>query len=306
MRWLIAQASEPSAVRNVASIVWTAAVTVALVAFVLRDPDSLRAALGLFSPVAILVSALLVLLAKVLLAELFGAVARSEGVPLSLYERQRTYHLSQLAKYLPGFVWQFASKALMLQRQGAHPATTARVIAIEQLWIIGGAMFVGVGAAAGMVATGGGLLAGPTGDIRWVLRAGLVGFAVLSATLLLRRSGRGVSRSHAGLSLAAWLALSLSFAVLVAAASSMEFTSLLVGSAAFPIAYVGGYVVPFAPGGIGVREGLLAALISPILLPEVAVAVAVMSRLVYLAAEVMLSVVLVRSRQDYCGGQGIA
>ena len=300
MRRLVARASEPAGLRTVASLVWTVVLVAALVGFVLRDPGGLRAALGLFRPVAVLTSALLILLAKLLLAEIFGVVARSEGVPLSPYERQRTYHLSQLAKYLPGFVWQFASKGYLLQRQGAPPAIAARVIAAEQVWIIGGAAVVGIVAATAavpVVAMDVGLLTGPWGEAPRTLFAVFAAFALLGVAILRRRGGWVARRRLVGLSLAAWVALSLSFAVLVASVGGVHVSSLLIGGAAFPIAYIGGYVAPFAPGGIGVREGLLAALLTPILETEVAAAVAVMSRLVYLTVEVVLSTGLSRSRR---------
>ncbi len=301
MRRLVARPSGPSGLRTIASLVWTALLLAAVVGLVLRDPGSLRAALGLFSPVAILASAALVLLAKLLLAELFGTIARSKGVPLSPYERQRTYHLSQLAKYLPGFVWQFASKGYLLQRRGARAEVSARVIAAEQFWIIGGAAVVGLvvaTAAVPVIATDVGLLRVSPDAASSVLLAVFAACA-LTGVAILRHSGSwGPRRSLVGLSLAAWVALSLSFAVLVASVGGVAVPSLLVGGAAFPIAYIGGYVAPFAPGGIGVREGLLAVLLAPVLETDVAAAVAVMSRLVYLAVEVGLSIGLARSRRE--------
>lgn len=301
MRSLIARGSGISALRTVASIIWTVALVIALVAFALRDPDSLRAALGLIGPVAALTSAFLILLAKVLLAELFGVVAHSEGVPLSIYERQRTYHLSQLAKYLPGFIWQFASKGYLLQRRGARAAVSARVIAVEQFWIIGGAAVVGLVVAVIAVprfAADVGLFTSVPGETQRFILVAFATFALLGIALLLRRANSAVRRRLIVLTLTAWSALSLSFAVLVATVGDMQVTSLLVGVAAFPIAYIGGYVVPFAPGGIGVREGLLVALLAPVLSAEVAVVLAVMSRFVYLAVEVVLAMSLSRSRCD--------
>jgi len=56
---------------------------------------------------------------------------------------------------------------------------------------------------------------------------------------------------------------------------------------AFAAAYVGGYLALFAPAGLGVREGLLAAFLAPVLPPEAALAVAVAARLWATGVEVV-------------------
>ena len=56
---------------------------------------------------------------------------------------------------------------------------------------------------------------------------------------------------------------------------------------AFAAAYVGGYLAIFAPAGRGVREGLLAAFLAPVLRPEAALAVAVAARIWTTAVEVI-------------------
>ena len=297
MKWPSTRVTGSSMTRGIASIAWTIALVVALAVFVRRDPDGLRSALSLFGSGTVLASAALVLLAKILLGELFGLVARSEGVPLSAYERQRTHHLAQVAKYLPGFIWQFASKGFLLRRRGASAATTARIIAVEQLWIIAGAALVGLAATAVAVpilAREEGLLLAPLLGYQGVPIAALAVLDIAASGLLFRKCIMFSRRSVAVLSLSAWIALSLSFVTLVAPAVGADVASLLLACAAFPIAWIGGYIVPFAPGGMGVREGVLAALLAPVLQVEVAVSVALMSRLVYIVAEVALAIALVK------------
>jgi hypothetical protein len=61
---------------------------------------------------------------------------------------------------------------------------------------------------------------------------------------------------------------------------------------AFAAAYVGGYLALFAPAGLGVREGLLAAFLAPVLRPEAALAVAVAARIWATAVEVIPAALL--------------
>lgn len=65
----------------------------------------------------------------------------------------------------------------------------------------------------------------------------------------------------------------------------IELRHLPVVAAAFLISWVMGFVIPGAPGGIGVREGAFAALGGVFLTPDVLVIVAVLMRLVTLLGE---------------------
>ena len=66
-----------------------------------------------------------------------------------------------------------------------------------------------------------------------------------------------------GLYALGWILQGLAFWVL---ARGLGFRlSLLEGVPAFPAAYVAGYVALFAPAGAGVREGILVALLGPML-----------------------------------------
>jgi len=73
-------------------------------------------------------------------------------------------------------------------------------------------------------------------------------------------------------------------------------------SAAFLISWVMGFVLPGAPGGIGVREGSFAALGSVFLAPDALVVVAVLMRLVtLLGEEIVFVLALQMCRRDDLG-----
>lgn len=67
----------------------------------------------------------------------------------------------------------------------------------------------------------------------------------------------------------------------------VEFQPFLYVAPAFAAAYVGGYAALFAPAGLGVREGLLVAFLSPVMRPEPALALALAARLWATAVEVV-------------------
>ena len=291
--------------RRAVGVGWTLLVLAAVGVLIGRDPGAVGAALRVISPLSMAIAAVLILGAKLLLAETFGAIALLERVPLTWRQRQHVYHQSQLAKYLPGFVWQFASKGFLLRAVGSSTGQSARIIATEQVWILGGAAIVGGGLLLLVQLSGGrqersvsGLLAvSAPRKVAATAAAVLVAVAVGLWSARTRRALHVPSLTSAARLLGAWLVLSASLTVLAAPylvgsgapATGGRILALVTVAAAFPVAYVGGYIAPFAPGGLGVREGLLVALLSPEVGFEAAAAVAMLSRLLYVGVEVLLA-----------------
>ncbi len=209
------------------------------------------------------------------------------------------YFVSQLGKYAPGKAWVVAIRCGMIAGPQANVLATAASVFCETL------MMMAVGAA---VALGIFLLV-PTGQ-RWTLcgiAAGLafglwVGllppvFARLAqvATKPFRRAGQPApppcsGRSLAkgvGLNLGAWALLGLSlFATANAirpAPLSLASWPLLTGTVA--LAIVGGFIIFFMPGGLGVREWVLMETLTPILGHEQAVLAALLLRFIWVLSE---------------------
>jgi len=197
----------------------------------------------------------------------------------------RLFMIANLGRYLPGKVWQIAGLAALARERGM-PATTATAAAIVGQGIsIASATFIGLGAV-WTLADG--------ASWRWAVPAALFGGvglglvpavfdALANAWFRLARTPRpeGLAPSHAigwlVAGLASWIVYAGAFWVLVA---GLGFDVAFLGTAsAFAAAYVLGYLMIFAPAGIGVREGFLIALLSPQLGAASAGAVAVIARL---------------------------
>jgi glycosyltransferase 2 family protein len=84
-----------------------------------------------------------------------------------------------------------------------------------------------------------------------------------------------------GMALLAWSLFTLLL-------GTVDLRTLPIVSAAFLISWLLGFVIPGAPGGIGVREGAFAALGSVFLAPDPLVIVAVLMRIVTLMGEALL------------------
>lgn len=275
------------------------------------DPASWRP-----DPVLLLASCGLLLLGYFASAALWGRIVMDLGGPaLPALEAIRIFMVANLGRYIPGKVWQIAGLAVMARNRGV-PAGTAT-----------GAAVVGQGialVAATLVALGA-LLGGPAAIRSWGLPgAGLVVAATaigllppvfMRATALWFRLSKQEAPANLGsLHALRWLALYVAnwvlyaFSFWVLAASFGHRGHAVPVASAFAAAYVLGYVMIFAPAGVGVREGFLVAFLSPFLGVGPSGVLAVVARLWTTVVELVPAAVfwlrhLTVGNKDASGGQ---
>lgn len=265
-------------------------------------------------PVPLVLSSLLLLAAYVLSAGIWGRMQRElGGPPLRPRESVPVYLVANLVRYVPGKVWQIASLAALARGRGVPVAAATGAAVIGQ-----GAALVAA-AALGVPA----LLASPEPWRTW----GIAGAAAILAALLVTSRPRvfgGLLRAWFRLARAEapeevrvrdgarWLGLYVGNWVLYAAAFALFVRSfghggapLLAGSS-FAAAYVIGYVMVFAPAGLGPREGFLIAFLAPHYGAGPAGVVAVAARLWTTLVEVAPAAVLWRAalRAPAAAGDG--
>lgn len=251
-------------------------------------------------------SAGLLLAAKLLLAENARIAAVRAGLELDFPAAARLYNLSQLGKYLPGSIWQFVGRAAAYRDRGGDYGQIRDGLLIETLWVIAGAATVA------LAFSGPEILAVASQSLTPLARWWLSGLAAACALglFILSIARRNLVASWLRLALpppglllvqaGVWLLLGLSFWVL-AWACGMGL-GVLPAIGLFAGAYAIGFLVPFAPAGLGVREGILVLGLLPWAGPGEALAVTVMARLLYLVVELGLvlvqeSVVMLRRRR---------
>jgi glycosyltransferase 2 family protein len=208
--------------------------------------------------------------------------------------------VAQLAKYVPGSIWQGVSQVLDADRLGVGRARASLAFAL-QLWT----QLLAAGLVAGLALLGDGA--------RWpwlVLIASLVAAASLwrpllarIATLLARPAGGRFPRlqglpgglpaqrvlgSAATLGVATIVLGGAGYAALLVGPSPSMGTLAIVG--AYATAWVLGFLVVPLPAGVGVREFVLLALLGGTYGAAAVLAAAVAYRVVTLVAEVLLAV----------------
>lgn len=227
------------------------------------------------------------------------------GAAVPLPELQRVWFLSNLARYIPGKIFQFVAVA-QLGRAGGMPVgvlltsvvvhagfslLSAAVLAAWTLgplflppaaawWLAGGATIVALGAVHPA------LLNAALGLVPRVLRRPVIPWQASwkASSLLL------------ALSVTSWLAYGVAYHLLVSAVTDLPWRYLPQMAGVNALSFVAGYL-SLLPGGLGLREVAMAELLRSYLPGGVSAVLALAARLWTIAAEVLgavLALVLAR------------
>lgn len=208
---------------------------------------------------------------------------------------------STLGRYVPGVIWQFAIGFGLANRHRASPTVLLSSLSVH--------MGVALAAAAVIAAT----LAPPLGatSVAWPIGALLVAVAAVhprcvdgARALLARVIRRELPAWHGSfrdglvllaLNLATWLGYGTAFWLLLGSLAEMPLATLGDAIGIHALVFIAGYLAFVVPAGLGVREAALALLLGPYFPAGVAAAVAAITRLWTIAAELatcLLSLVL--------------
>ena len=227
---------------------------------------------------------------------------RDQSIRLSVGKAMQIVAISQIGKYLPGNVGHFAGRAVMGRTAGVPMGVTAGTLLIEMAWTLAiGAGFsalallfyldssarlslppVGIPELGAVAAL---LLAGPWLGIHAVNRLA----PGLSARV---GGGKPLAPPRLGTALAVSVLLTVCFFILGVVLQlqaiwffQVEQAPLLPLTFLFAAAWLVGYVVPGAPGGLGVREAMMLVLLTPVVGAGAAVGLGISMRLVTLAGD---------------------
>jgi len=233
------------------------------------------AAIGLFSVA-------LVVFGIGIVGSIWHLLLRDHGLSTSWRQSQTIFAIAQFGKYLPGNVGHHVGRVFMAREVGIPVPITVNTMLVEMFW--------GVGIAAGLTLLS--LLLFVDNrvlDLQWLLGPVRLGFSVALLLflpwlgigflnrylpgLVKRLTGEdAIVAPRLGTALAVAILFLLCFLMMglmlklqaqwffgVTEGSVFELTCL------FAVAWLAGYVVPGAPGGLGVREAMMVLLLSPIL-----------------------------------------
>ncbi|HJZ58609.1 MAG TPA: lysylphosphatidylglycerol synthase domain-containing protein [Gemmataceae bacterium] len=257
---------------------------------------------------------LLYLLAHCCWASFWVRLLRSQGVHVSWYGGLRAYFVSQFGKYVPGKAWVILLRVGMLRAVGGRPLPVAVTATYETLSSMAAGALLGVLLLPWLVA----LPDVVSGNV--VALAAIAGLPIVLGVLnklvvrVAQRSrepdapslpspsvfllAQGLLHGACG-----WCLLGVSLGLTVRAVApepAKVGVGFLGDVAAVTLAYVVGFVMLWAPGGLGPREYVLKLLLGPRFEPTLgqpladglAVVIALVLRLTWTTAEVALALAL--------------
>jgi len=212
-----------------------------------------------------------------LLAELWHRLVRAtQDGAFSRALTYPSYAITQIAKYLPGNVFQFIGRYVWLSRENAAQAGLVLASLLEVATMVASSsLIVAVGLALGFLPDLPGIE--DMNSTHWLVAAGILGLGLTAMWIAGRKQGRVALPS------VSVLAQGLGFAVTFFALQGLIFLILCravdpsAGIAVMTIAtasWLIGYLTPGAPGGIGVREVVMLLLLRPVM-PEVDALIAI-------------------------------
>lgn len=279
--------------KTMAKWAWTAAILALVIWYCATRADLIAKTLSLLSVKLIVLATVLIILAKIGFAVIMRAAATRAGLVLSFKDSYWIYNITQLGKYVPGSIWQFVGRIVILKRKGVPVAQIRDAMLAEHAWVIASASVM----AACLI-----ILAKPHFFLDWLdnMRVSplLVGTLLAAGALATLGLGLMAFRRHfffwlwrlrpvpSALATLAfiWVLLGVSLWVTLA-----PFVTVpppwyyVVGIYCF--AYVVGFLVPFAPAGLGIRESILSFGLLPYMPLETSLLLASINRVLYFAAE---------------------
>jgi hypothetical protein len=201
----------------------------------------------------------------------------------------RVFLQSQLGKYVPGSVWQYAGRVGLARARGVGARLTMISLGVEvgasatAAGIVG--LFVLRLAIAVPLALALALLVAAT----WLGRRHVADKVVTPFSRLVRRvvplaptdigAALRASPPMTALYVPVWAAYGVAFWLTARALFPIPASDLVYYCATFALGWLAGMAAVFAPGGIGVREAVLAGLLAPRIGHTDAIVVAAMSRI---------------------------
>ncbi len=235
-----------------------------------------------------------ILVAKLLLAEVMHRALARFDIRFSYRDCFRMYNLTQLGKYIPGSVWQFLGRIALYRERGLSNKTIKDTLLLETFWVVFSAFVIGLLLVLIMQRA---LIGSLLGQLPEPLThpTTLIGMSLILLSLLIlwRKPLWAYARAYRFdreilfVVVLIWLCLGFSFWITLLPILTTQ-PSFLYIVGLYALSYAIGFVIPFAPAGIGIREAVLVTGLLPFLDAGTAVVLATINRVFYIVAEIIL------------------
>lgn len=228
------------------------------------------------------------------------------GQRLAYGDAARIWFLTNLSRFVPGAIWQFAGMSAMAMAHGVSAVAATGAVLLQQVVLLGTGVVLTLAFAPRLLLPASLAVSPVTAAL-----AAVAGAAALTALLPLMMPvlGRFTTRvfrrplpwpapragafaAYVVALLAPWLAYGVAFWLFGRAFLGESAPGLMLAVSAFISSYVAGILVVIAPAGLGVREAALVAALSPSLGGERALFLALASRLWLVLLEIISALIV--------------
>lgn len=284
----------------VARVLVTLAIVIAIVFAVKSQWSEVRETIDRLSWWTLILSSVFVFLGMGAAVRAWQHALGALEQPIPAFDAARCYLVGQLGKYLPGSVWAFVLQTELVRRAGVSRAAGFTAVLVT----------VGLSTTSALVV---GLLGLPAlfqvSTVAAVAVIALVPIALVCAypsvlthlvnlaLKILRRPplNAPLTVRKIGLALgwcgASWVLYGIHLWILASSTAGFHFGGLVQCVGALALGMCAGVLVVVVPSGIGVREAVIVAALSPFMDAGVALGLALASRLVFTLCEVLAGVV---------------
>jgi len=203
--------------------------------------------------------------------------------------------LSSVSRYIPGGFWQYASRITMARKIGVDPASATVSLYLETLLLFASSLVVGVPAL--LFSTGFDIKPGHVVTILII-----VAFFMQPKIISLLRFAPGrIGKAFANVKappmrvllglyfyyLIFWVLFCAVFIGFIYSIYPLDYDKWVFAGATIALSFSVGFIVIFAPGGIGVRESVLYLLLNTIMPSTASLAIAIGSRFWIISGEMI-------------------
>ena len=271
-----------------------------------REREEVWSVLPGTEPIWLLTALALAFCAMTGIAAAWRLALREMGVAPGLGITLRWYFLGELGKYVPGGIWAVVGRAELAARMGLErwAAYGSVLLSLAATYLAGALVasaLVLLGGSTGLSSAQGGLLVGLTLTVVALLHPRIIGWSLSQVERVMGRTlGLPIPSWSSGIRMIAanipsWLAIGgATWCVARSLGFALPFSELL---AAASIAWLVGFLVVPAPGGLGVREATFTLLLSSVA-GGVAATIALLARAVFIVADALGAAVFLRMGRD--------
>lgn len=280
---------------NVFKWIWLVLVTAFVIIYVCNNFNNV---INIFTSLPlsnIYFSFLVLIIGKISLSLSMLFSLKYTGITISFWDCYGIYNITQLSKYIPGSIWQFVSRIGIYSKYGMNAQEIRTSMTFEMLWLLSSAFIIGGSTV--FLAEHNLILSIFKMHTKYLY---VIPITVFFATIALIIKNKQIifwvlnfiqnwklNTTMVLIQGCVWISLGLSFSLIVLPfLSDTSPTIYLIGL--YALAYIIGFSVPFAPAGIGIREGILVLGVSIYLPQDISIIVSGMSRMMYLTVEIFL------------------